>query len=173
MKAKMSIFRNTLFIVLTGILLISCEKDEDEGRENDLVGTWNSGASTFNTMVGDKTLSQYFIDDMGMTTTDAQLYSNLFTVTLQQSFTGTLTFNSNNTYTSNFGGQADSGTWSLSADGKELTIDSSTGDPMVLTIERLTANELKVHWTETESEDINDDTIPETIRIDMNMTFTK
>jgi hypothetical protein len=110
---------------------------------------------------------------MAMTPTDAQLYVSLYTVTLQQAFTGTFTLNSNNTYSTNLGGQADSGTWSLNAAGNELTIDSSTEDPMVLTIERLTANELMVHWTETESEDINDDTIPETIRVDVNLTFTK
>ena len=153
--------------------MISCEKDDDEDRENDLIGTWTSGTSTFNTMVGDKTLLQYLIDDMAMTPTDAQLYVSLYTVTLQQAFTGTFTLNSNNTYTANLGGQADSGTWSLNTAGNELTIDSSTDDPMVLTIERLTANELKVHWTETESEDLNDDTIPETIRVDVNLTFTK
>ena len=173
MKTNLTIVRNTVFIVLTGILMISCEKDDDEGRENDLIGTWTYGTSTFNTMVGDKALLQYLTDDMAMTPADAQLYASLFTFTLQQSYTGTLTFNSNNTYTANLGGQADSGTWSLSANGNELTIDSSTDDPMVLTIDRLTANELKVHWTETGSEDLNDDTIPETIRVDVNLTFTK
>jgi hypothetical protein len=168
---KNSIIRNIMFIIFAGVIISSCEKDEDP--ENDLLGTWTSGAATFNATVNDMPMTQYFTDSLGLTSEDAQVYYNLFNLTLQQSFNGTLTFNADNTYVSNLGGQTDTGTWSMNADGTKLTLDSVTDPPFVLDVVRLTRNELEVNWTETGMEDINDDNIPETIKIEGNMKFTK
>lgn len=171
MKAKTSIIRGSFFVIATVILLTACKKKEDDTKDN-LVGKWNSGTSTFNTKVGEKTLLQYFTD-MGMTASDAQVYSGLITLSMQQAFAGSITFNSDNTYTSDLGGQADNGTWNVDGSGKQLTIDSATDNAITMDIVNLTSNELKVHWADTESEDLNNDNVPESISIDANLTFTR
>ena len=55
---------------------------------------------------------------------------------------------SDNTYTATLGGEADSGTWSLSSDGKKLTIDSSTEEPMILDVIELTSSRLHLQGTD-------------------------
>jgi hypothetical protein len=110
---------------------------------------------------------------MGLTASDAQLYTSIFNATLQQAFTGTIKVNADKTYTSDLGGTTDSGTWFLSADGKKLTIDSTTDPPMVFDVVKLTANELQLHSSETGTEDLNGDNTPETITIDITLKFTK
>lgn len=171
MKEKMLRTRTLLFMLVAGTLLTACQKSKDN-TTNDLIGTWTAGTATVDTKVGGKPLTQYFTDQ-GYSATDAQTYSNLFIVTVQQAFAGTITFKSDNTYTTNFGGKNESGTWSLSSDGKQLTIDSSTDKPFVLNIESLTKNQLVANWSETDNADINGDNIPESITVNLRMTLTK
>lgn len=171
MKTKTSIIRGSLFIIVTALFLSACEKDKDETRD-DLVGKWNSGTSTFNTKVGDKTLLQYFTD-LWMTASDAQVYAGLITLSLQQAFAGSITFNSDNTYTADLGGEADNGTWSINDDGNKLTIDSATDEAITMDIVNLSSNELKLHWTDTTAEDLNNDNVPENITVDADLNFTR
>jgi len=171
MKGKMTILRSLFVILFAGILITSCEKDKDDPADN-LIGTWTAESSDVDATVGGKTMAQYFTD-LGYSAGDAQLLANLFSLTVQQNFTGTITFNADKTYTSNLGGQSDTGTWNISADNKQLTIDSSTEPAVVLNIETLTANELQVNWTETGQEDINDDNVAETITVNISLTFNK
>ncbi|HLP73517.1 MAG TPA: lipocalin family protein [Bacteroidales bacterium] len=171
MKEKFLNIRSLFLVLVAGTMLTACQKDKDN-TTNDLVGVWTAGTITADTQVGGKPLIQYFTD-LGYSAADAQLYSNLFTTTIQQAFSGQITFKSDNTYTTNFGGQNDSGTWTLSPDGKQLTIDSSTDNPFVLNIESLTKNQLVVNWNETDNADINGDNTPENITVKLRMTLTK
>ncbi len=159
-------------ILIAGLAVISCKKDSNskvtlEG------GTWTAGTPTFTAMVGTKTLTQYFTDVVGLTADQALQYTAVANVVIMQSFTGTIQFKSDNTYTANLGGTADSGTWILSADGKKLTIDSSTADPMTADITELTSNKLTVSIITTESEDLNSDGTPETITVNVTIPFTR
>ena len=170
--------RNLLNIKIIYVLLIvsltvtSCKKDSSttvtlEG------GTWTAGTPTFTTMVGTRTLSQYYTDVMGLTSAQALQYSAIVNLALMQSFTGTIQFKSDNTYTANLGGTPDSGTWSISADGKKLTIDSSSADPVTGDITELTSNKLTVSLVDTVSEDLNGDGTPETITVNVTIPFTR
>jgi hypothetical protein len=158
-------------ILIAGLISASCSKD-DKPQDN-IVGTWTTQSSNFTATVGNKTMTQYFTDVMGLTASDAQLYTNLFNVTMQQNFTGTIQIKSDNTYTSTLGGQSETGTWSLSSDGSKLTIDPSNDDPMVFDVVKLTSNELQLHLTQSGTQDLNNDNVPETITVDVNATFTK
>lgn len=170
--------RNLLYINIFCVILIaslavtSCKKDSSttvtlEG------GTWTAGTPTFTTMVGTKTLTQYYTDVMGLTSTQALQYTTITNLALMQSFTGTIQFKSDNTYTANLGGIPDSGTWSLSADGKKLTIVSGSADPETANITELTSNKLSVSLTTTISEDLNSDGTPEIITINITIPFTR
>lgn len=171
MKTTTTFIRGSFFVFITALLLTSCKKEKDDIRDN-LVGKWNSGTSTFKTKVGDKTLLQYFTDQ-GMTASDAQVYAGLINLSLQQAFAGSITFNSDNTYTANLGSQADSGIWSIDDSGKKLTIDSATDPAITMDIVSLSSNELKLHIADTASEDLNNDNVPENISVDAELTFTR
>jgi hypothetical protein len=160
------------FLLITGVTLNSCKKDSTSAVTLD-GGTWTAGTPTFTAMVGTKTLTQYYTDVMGLNATQAAQYTTIATLALMQTFTGTIQFKSDNTYTATLGGTSDTGTWSLSADGKKLTIDSSTDTPVTADINELTANKLSVAIVETVSEDLNSDGTPETITVNVTIPFTR
>ncbi len=124
-------------------------------------------------MVGDMTLNDYFIDVMGLTQEEADSYTAIYELILAQAFTGTMTMKSNNTYTSNLGGTADSGTWSLNPDQSVLTITSTTDGPTTLQVIELTSSKLRLHTTEITQEDLNSDGTNENMSISIDVTFTK
>ena len=163
--------RNFIPVIITGLILSSCSKDSTPAE--DIVGTWTMESATFTATINGKTMTQYFIDELGLTATEAQQYTDLFNNAMQQSFTGTMQIKSDNTYTATLGGEPDDGTWSLSSDGKKLTIDSSTEEPMILDVIELTSSKIHLQGTDTETEDLNDDGTPETITVTVDLTFTK
>jgi hypothetical protein len=165
--------RIILLAVSTIVIFSACKKNEDNNPTANIIGTWNTTNSSFSAKIGDKSMTQYFIDVMGASASDAQLSTNLFNLMLQQAFTGTITFKSDYTYTSTLGNQNDNGSWTISADGKKLTIDPSSGNAILLDIEQLTKSTLKVHSQESFSDDVNQDGTPETITADIDLTFTK
>ena len=171
MKMNFLSLRNYILVFITGLILSSCSKDPT--ATDDLIGTWTAGTSTFTAMVGSKTLTQYFTDVMGLTAAEAQQFTDLLNQGIQQSFTGTIQIKSNGTYTSSMGGTTDTGTWSLSSDGKKLTIDSSTEAPMTFDVIELTSSKLQLQILESISEDLNGDDTPELININVVVSFTK
>lgn len=162
----------TLTLVICSLFLLqSCEKDPKP--KDDLIGTWTTEDATFSATVNGKTMTQYFIDEFGITAAEAQLYTDLVNTMLQESFTGTIQFKSDNSYTGTLGGEADNGTWSLSSDAKKLTIDSTDGDPATMNVIELTATKLHLQGTETENDDLNEDGIDETLVVTIDLTLTK
>jgi hypothetical protein len=170
MKTRFLSLRNFIPVIITGLILSSCSKDSTPA--DDLVGTWTVQSATLTAMVGSKTLTQYYIDELDLSATDAQQLNDLFDQQMQQAFTGTIQMKSDNTYTSTIGGDNDSGTWSLSSDNKKLTIDSSTGSPETLDVIQLTSSTLHLQGTDTQTDDLNGDDTPETIiaTVDLNLT---
>ena len=171
MKAKKMIIRNFVFILLTGLILTACSKDDSPS--DNIVGTWTAGDATFTAMVGTKTLDQYFSEVMGLSATEAGIYTSLFTQGIKQAFTGTIQIKADGTYTASMGGGTDTGTWSLSSDGKKLTIDSSTELPATYDVVELTANLLHLNISESETDDLDGDGTPETITMSIDVSFTK
>lgn len=163
-----------ILLLITGLSLSSCKKDNDDNSpSNNIVGTWTTGTSTVAVTVGTKTITQYYIDVLRLTASEAALYNTIISELIKQGFAGTVTFKADNTYTSTLGGDVDSGTWILSADGKKLTIDSSTDVPSISDILELTAKSMKVKFEVTDSLDLNEDDIPESLTIIVEMSFTR
>lgn len=160
-------------ILIVSLAVASCSKDSDSNTVTLEGGTWTAGTPTFTAMVGNKTLNQYFMDVMGLTTAQAAQYTAVANLALIQSFTGTIQFKSDNTYTANLGGTPDSGTWSLSADGKKLTIVSGAEPPETADVIELTSNKLTIAIISSESEDLNGDSVPETLTVNVTIPFTR
>jgi hypothetical protein len=173
MKAKFSNLRSLALIILTGLILSSCSKKDNTAASDNIIGTWTAGNYTFTAKVGDLTLEQYFTTVAGLSEAEAAQYTALFNLLFQSQFSGTIQIKSDGTYTSNIGGTTDSGTWSLSSDGKELTITPTGEDPMTIDILALTANTLHVQMTQTIEEDLNGDEVNETVTLNIDITFTK
>jgi len=171
MKTNTMIIRSFILVLLTVLLMTACSKEES--ASDNIVGTWTAGDASFTAMVGTKTLAQYFTEVMGLSSTEAQLYTSLFTQGIQQAFTGTIQIKADGTYTASMGGTTDTGTWSLSSDGKKLTIDSSNEIPVTYDIVELAANLLHLNISESETDDLDSDGTPETIIISIDVTFTK
>jgi hypothetical protein len=172
MKSTSMNIRIFCVVLIAGLAIASCKKDSSS--EVTLAGgTWTAGTPTLTVMVGTKTLTQYYTDVMGLTAALASQYSAAVNAVLMQSFTGTIQFKSDNTYTATLGGTPDSGTWSLSSDGKKLTIDSNTDVPVTADITELSSNKLVVTLKDTESEDLNSDGTPETLTINITIPFTR
>jgi hypothetical protein len=157
-------------VFLFSLLLFSCKKDSNK---EDIVGTWTYDNATFSTMIGSKTFQQYMIDELGLTAAEAQAYETLFNEQMKQSFTGSIVVKSDNTYSSTMGGESDTGTWSLSSDKSTLTIDSDKDVPVTVDVIELTGSKLHLQQVQTTQEDINQDTIPETITVTVDLYFKK
>jgi hypothetical protein len=178
MKMKLLILRNFILVLITGIILSACtKKDDTTSNKADLVGTWTMGTPTVTVMIGTKTLLQYLTSVAGLSASEAATFNTAFNQAILESFTGdtggTITIKSDGTYTANIGDEPDSGTWSLSADGKKLTIDSDDGDLMIFDLVELTSSKLSIKMTETQMEDLNNDSILEAITVSIVMNFTR
>jgi hypothetical protein len=160
-----------LLVLFAGISVSSCKKDSKQ--TDNLIGTWTAGTPSYTVMVGTKTLTQYYTDVVGLSAAEALQATTLVNLALVQTFTGTIQFKSDNTYTSNLGGTADTGTWSLSSDAKTLTITPVSDTPVAITINSLTSSKLTGTFTDTEQEDLNNDGVNETLTISVTMSFTK
>jgi hypothetical protein len=175
MKRGIAIIRNISIVLIMGILITACDKDDDKDFEEDLFGTWETWAASFDTMVDNMTLEQYLLDSLGLTADETQLYIVIFNASLELSYDGTVTFKSDNTYTSTSsqGGQTDSGTWSLTTDRKKLTLTSNMFIPVELDVVRLDSDELEVNQTQNGSYDLNGDNAPEMLVVNMNLKMVK
>jgi hypothetical protein len=173
MKSKL-LNPKTISLILSAIFILSaCKKNDDEDPTANLIGTWNTSSSNFSAKVGDQPMVQYFVTVMGRTQTDAQLTTNLFYLMLQQAFTGSVTYKADNTYTATLGGDNTTGTWSLSADAKKLTIDPANDPAFVFDVVQLSSTTMQLKTQDTFSDDINEDNVPEVITTDVDLTFTK
>jgi hypothetical protein len=170
MEKRKSIISAFLFVLLTGVVLTSCDKDDK--NTNDLVGSWSVDSTNVNATVNSKTMLQYFTD-LGLSPIDAQTAAQSFNRTVSQAFSGTISFKSDGTYTSNLGGQPDSGKWTLNDTKDKLTVDSSTDNPVILNVTKLTGNQLVLGWADSASQDINNDNIPENIAVNIIMYLKK
>ena len=113
------------------------------------------------------------MEDYGLTEPQAQAAVALFNAFMAQLFTGTININSDNTYEAVFGGEADSGTWSLSSDNKKLTIDSDTDETVIFDIVELSSGRAVLKTTASVEEDLDEDEIPEDISLTLELILTK
>lgn len=169
--------RLSQYLILILVLFLAACGDDDSAElntEDHLLGTWTTSSIAIEASVGSQSLTDYLVDEVGMSQEEAEAQYDLFIDSLEPEVTGSLTLNSDNTYDSSFGGGTDSGTWSLSADGKTLTLFEGQ-DEIEITINSITATT----WNATLGDgiflDLDDD--PETPDVEVtvvaNLTLTK
>ena len=178
----MKSFTKASFLILMSLSLVffnSCEKDEDEKVSSDLIGTWTIKESSMDIAVGGVDLVSYLMTAFEIPEAQAMLFADLFLGgDGGMAPTGTITIKDDNTYTANIDGEAESGTWAVSMDGKTLTISGTDEDGPYsddLTIVSLSSSQLVLSFTEDSEEvDLDDDNVAETtMDFSITMTLTK
>ena len=149
-------FRQPLAIAL--LLIAGCSDDGDElTPEQKLVGTWTFTDNEIDTFVGTQSLTDFIIDLLDLTPLEAAAVVAIYENELSSALVGTITFNSDKTYSSTIGGDPDTGTWELSANGSTLTLDKGTSDEIVLTVNSLSSTNLNITYEQTLTEDLDDE----------------
>ena len=128
--------RHLLVIVILAVscmtFLSSCKKDDEETKKDLITARWQGETVTTNLTLNGVVLPAE-------------------TENISTSF---IEFNSNGTYTSDDNGAFDgSGTWKLSNGDKDIILDAGTADEAAFTIDALTSSDLKLSFSEEETED--------------------
>ncbi len=163
-----------LLLPMSVILFTGCgDDDDDDGGEDDLIGTWTVTGADLEIMVGGQTLQEY-LEDQGFSSIEASALANLLEEEfLGDDFTGTLTVNSDGTYSTDIGGESDSGEWTLNGDVLTITSEDPDEDIQMLTVTTLNSSTLVVEQTDTEGIDVDDDGSEETLAITLEISFSK
>jgi len=175
MKILLEKLKYFLMFSLALLILTQCGGDDEEDiKEEDLIGSWTVSEATFDFDIDGQTLSLFFQDALGLSEADAQVIADAFESDFAEGFDGNLEFNKDNTYDSSFEGDIETGTWTLSPDAMTLTLDSDLDDDnVVLDVVSLNSSTLIVSQTETENEDFDGDGTEETLTITIGITLNK
>jgi len=155
-------------------MFVSCNNDDEEPSPADLlVGKWTISSTTMDLAFDNKNLVQYLVDELGLSQLEATAFNDMLEDALLEFFVGTIDFKQDHTYTINMGGETDSGTWSLSADGQTLTLDADTIDETEAMIISLNSSTLAIEMTQHAEEDLDEDGITEQLIMKISMTLNK
>lgn len=166
-----------MFLFLSSsMLLTSCNKNEDDPKpeiqtpKTNLIGHWDFVDSDVNMKVDNKSYSQYLADELKLSKSAAtEIIDQMEEVYLVH---GGIDFKKDGSFSQCIdGGDAELGKW-LVDENNVLTIKLDN-DEMKLTIKELNDNTLIVSKTETTKQDLNNDDLLESIKVDITSTLSK
>lgn len=120
-----------LLIISTSIISISsCKKDKnDDNQTNSIIGIWTFNNTMVNTTVGGMDLVEYLTTNFDITTEEAQAYKDLLKedYPVEDTNTATVEFKADESYHIATIDMTDeeNGSWSMSSDGKMLSLVDS------------------------------------------------
>jgi len=168
-----------LSVILVIVVVAACSNNNDNNDNtmstaDKLVGTWTTSVTNIDASVGTQSLTDYLVNDVGLSATDAATQFGLFVASLESEVTGSLTLNADNTYESNFGSGTGNGTWSLSADEKTLTLLEGS-DTILISIISISGNTLNASIGDTIPVDLDNDpgTADVDVTVEATLTLTK
>jgi len=172
---RLNLFRvSAILLGLTFLTLTSCDKDNDtngNGSSDELIGKWTITSSTYEITVNGDNIIQYLMEAMGLTETEAEEFAEFFFSDMGA--TGTIEFKSDGTYVAISDGETDEGTWVLSSDNKTLTMDKGTEYEAAIAVISLTSTKAVMEFTQTETDDLDEDGTPDTMEIFMHLELSK
>lgn len=175
-------------IVTIAVLLAGCSSSDDDGAGAgaDLTGIWTTATASVFVAVGPQTftdhyiplesLKDYYINELGYYSPSAvEHIVTQYENAIKEELVGSIHFKSDNTYELKFGSSGpDDGTWTLSGDGKILTLDPGTVDEQVLFVNLLRRNSCIFVFSQERMEKFDeDDTEDVTVRITITLTLMR
>jgi hypothetical protein len=155
--------------------LASCSKDDDGPANAPIVGTWSYSNSEVNILIDNQSISQFLIAN-GEDPAAAAFQETFFKTLIENEldFDGTsFVFNADGTYTVRENGTVqESGTYQLNSNNTKLTFTTSDGPEEVDVLE-LTNNKMKLSFSESETDDFNEDGTDNTLLFTFTIEFVK
>jgi len=177
MKKLIKKFLMLLLLPLSLVFVTSCGDDDDDdvGSEDDLIGTWTVTGSEFEFTIDGEDLIEWLAEQLGLPASEAEGAAEQVEEELTEGggFSGSITFNSDGTFTSNFDGDSEGGNWTKNGSALTLTFDSPDEDPITLTIVSLNSSKLVLELSESGEEDIDGDGVDDELSIRVELTLDK
>ena len=168
-----------LLILLMSVLFVTfygCNSDEDENiTTSDFIGVWEITAASADLSVGESSLLDYLVNTLQLSQIEAQAFETLMSEGITEGLGGTVEFKSDNTYVAEFGDDpAETGTWQYIEAGMKMSLlETGEDQPTEFDVISISSTKLDIAIEESESEDLDDDGMPEEITILFEMTLTK
>lgn len=145
-------FKNFFLFVFALAVLSSCGTEDDGGSSSPIIGSWSFSSVAITELTINGQDLETYLEAQGLSEEEI----DQTVATIEGSVEGefdwndlVIQFNSNNSYLVTQTGEADeTGTWSLSEDGKVLTVDDEQFD-----VKTLTSSQLVVGQTHEETND--------------------
>ncbi len=169
-------FREFSVFIFSALFVISaCQKEDDRIPAAELlIGTWTTTEVNIVAKVDAQPVTEYLINIIGLSSVEANAVFDNIVSSLTPELTGSLTLKEDHTYQSGFAGNMDSGTWSLSADEKLLTLIEGS-DTILISNNSITNNRWDATITEDFSMDLDNNagTPDELVTVSANLILTK
>ncbi|ADR20927.1 hypothetical protein MATR_14470 [Marivirga tractuosa] len=156
-----------LIAVFTAFLFQSCS--EDESQESKIIGIWKVDNIEFDVSINDQGFSEFLGDDSGVLET-------LLVSEIEGEFENiTLDFKSDNSYEITSPNEpTETGTWTVSSDGRELIIDEGRSYSGIYKIKFISNTSLILNSEEIDdSQDWNSDGETEEVKIMFDLYLIK
>lgn len=178
----MTLTHPKLYILLLALAMIAfsaCNDDDDDSddmtpelsTEELLIGEWETTNVDVSTSIGNQTVAEYLVTEVGLSPLEAEARERLLIDYLKSELNVTLIMNADHTYESMHANGMDSGTWSLSADEKVITLIEA-GEKIVFTIVSISTEVLNAIISDQIEYDIDDDENTPDVSIDAEALVT-
>ena len=161
-------------MVLAILFFSGCNKDDEpDPTTQQLIGVWQADQISLGASIDGVNYYQYLLNE-GYTEEEANSALDLLGNLLILSYSGTVEFKSDNTYTSTLGSSVETGTWSVLNGGATLQMKANgSSDTDEIEIKSIGSTQLVLAFTDTHDDDVNDDGIDEEVITEIELTFAK
>ncbi len=151
-----------LLLFLLPVLFLSCNEDDEPTPEELLIGTWTLSDQDIEIFINGELVPAVLLEQFGVDTDTLQAFPDNTTVE----------FKSDKSYIVTAPDEGEgSGTWVLSSDGKQLTIDAADSDPLIFQVETLTSTNANIVYSEEGPFEYEGNEYD--LKVDLHVSFTK
>jgi len=159
-------------IVALFFFLSNCGEDKESSSQ--IVGIWNVTSVDFDAFVGNMTLEDYYLNEIGLTQEKTDIALANFEDEVKSYMESTMIeFESDYWYWTNIGDIAgDDGSWSINDSETLIILDEGTIWETHITVNSLTSTSLNISFTMTEDMDLDDDFETDDVEVTFEMTMS-
>lgn len=176
-KVKMKI--NPKFILMALLVItMSCDEDlvtDERTNAEKFIGNWTTNEVDVTMEVGSLSLFDHLTTNLGLTPSEAEVIKVDLETLFAAEVTGTLIIDAAGTFTSGFNGISSSGSWSIAADDKSVTLIEVTTEVVNFVIDLITDEVMIVTIADDFQVDLDEDeaTAEETVSVSAVVEFDR